>query len=99
MNSMLELCLNLANDSQLQASAQKWLTSSNFKTTLNSFAREVLEICPPSMEKVNILKTCFRVPKNGGNAVVKMLHRQRTKITFNVYSSTLQKVTRTTKQN
>lgn len=66
MSSMLELCLNLANNNQLQTSVQKWLSSSNFKTTLNLFAREVLEVWPPSMEKVNILKNCFRMPKNGG---------------------------------
>lgn len=66
MSSMLELCLNLANDSQLQNSVRKWLSSAYFKSTLNKFAHEVSKIYPPSMEKVNILKTCFKAPKNGG---------------------------------
>lgn len=66
MSSMLELCLNLANNSQLQSSVRKWLSSSYFRSTLNSFAQEVSKVWPPSMEKVNILKTCFKVPKNGG---------------------------------
>ncbi|XP_065225730.1 E3 ubiquitin-protein ligase listerin [Planococcus citri] len=65
MSSMLELCLNLANDSQLQNSVRKWLSSAYFKSTLNKFAHEVSKTYPPSMEKVNILKTCFKAPKNG----------------------------------
>ncbi len=72
MNSMLELCLNLANDSQLQSSVKKWLSSSYFKSTLNTFAHDVAKIWPPSMEKVNILVTCFKVPKNEGiNSVLR----------------------------
>lgn len=66
MSSMLDLCLNLASDSQLQSSVHKWLSSSYFKSTLTTFAHEVSRVWPPSVEKANILRACFKVPKNEG---------------------------------